>query len=136
MHMIRNVVFSWSRLAALALLVLPAGVPTAAAAAKTPVVAKWGRFEQAFKSSVGYSNALQDVSLTAVFTSPLGETNEVDGFWDGGRTWRVRFSPAQPGRWKFRTVCSDGANSGLPKQSGEFLCSAAIGLTRFERHGQ
>jgi hypothetical protein len=111
-------------------------VPRAAVSAKTAVVAKWGRFEQAFKSSLVYSNALQDVSLRVVFTSPLGETNEVDGFWDGGRTWRVRFSPDLPGRWKFRTVCSDGANEGLFNQSGEFICTAATGLTRFEKHGQ
>ena len=134
--MIRNVVFSWSRFGALALLLLPGGVPTAAASAKTPVIAKWGRFEQAFKSSMVYSNALQDASLTVLFTSPLGDTSEADGFWDGGRTWRVRFSPDQPGLWKFKTTCSDTANFGLHNQTGEFLCSAATGLTRFHKHGQ
>ena len=60
--------------------------------------------------------------------SPLGETNEVDGFWDGGRTWRVRFSPDQPGRWKFRTPCSDKTNDGLHNEFGEFICTAATGL--------
>ena len=134
--MIRNVVFSWSRLAALALLLLPAGLPTTAAAAKTPVIAKWGRFEQTFRSSVVYSNALQDASLNVVFTSPLGDTSEADGFWDGGKTWRVRFSPDQPGLWKFKTTCSDKANIGLHNQSGEFLCTAATGQTRFHKHGQ
>jgi hypothetical protein len=133
--MIRNVVFSWSRLAALALLVLPVGVPSASASPKTPVIAKWGRFEQAFKSHVVYSNALQDTSLTVVFTSPLGETREVDGFWDGGKIWRVRFSPDQPGRWRFKTTCSDTANYDLHNQSGEFLCTAATGETRFHKHG-
>ena len=78
-----------------------------------------------------YSNALQDASLRVVFTSPLGETNEVDGFWDGGRTWRVRFSPDQPGRWKFRTTCSDTANVGLHNETGEFLCTAATGPNPF-----
>ena len=68
----RNIVFTWSRLAALALLLLPAGVPTAAASAKMPVIAKWGRFEQAFKSSVLYSNAVQDASLTVVFHLAAG----------------------------------------------------------------
>jgi hypothetical protein len=134
--MIRNVVFSWSRFAALGLLLLPAGVSTAAASPKTPVIAKWGRFEQAFKSAVVYSNALQDASLTVLFTSPLGDTSEADGFWDGGKTWRVRFSPDQPGRWKFKTTCSDTANFGLHNQTGEFLCTVATGLTRFHKHGQ
>jgi hypothetical protein len=134
--MMRNIVFTWSRLAVVCLFLLAAAAPWADASAKTVVVAKWGRFEHSFKSSLVYSNALQDISLRVVFTSPLGETNEVDGFWDGGKTWRVRFSPDQPGRWKFRTACSDGANSGLHNQSGELLCTAAMGLTRFERHGQ
>jgi hypothetical protein len=134
--MIRNIVFTWSRFAALALLLLPAGIPTAAASAKTPVIAKWGRFEQAFKSGVVYSNALQDASLTVLFTSPLGDTSEVDGFWDGGKTWCVRFSPDQPGRWTFKTACSDTANLSLHHQTGEFLCTAATGETRFHKHGQ
>ena len=133
--MMRNFVFSGSRLAVLALLLLPAGVPTARAAAKMQVVPKWSRFEQAFKSSVAYSNPVQDAALTVVFTSPLGDTSEVDGFWDGGKTWRVRFSPDQPGRWKFQTTCSDTANVGLHKEFGEFLCSAAVGQNRFHQHG-
>jgi hypothetical protein len=99
------------------------------------VVSKWGRFEYAFRSSVVYSNALQDVSLRVMFKSPLGETNEVDAFWDGGRTWRVRFSPDLPGRWRFRTVCSDKSNTGLHDYFDSFICSAAIGVTRFDRHG-
>ena len=132
----RNIVFTWSRLAALSLLVLPIGVPTAVASGKPPVIPKYSRFEQAFKSSVEYSNALQDASLTVRFTSPLGEISEVDAFWDGGGTWRVRFSPDQPGHWKFRTTCSDKANLGLHNETGEFICGAAIGPNRFHRHGQ
>ena len=101
----------------------------------TTVVAKWDRFEKAFKSSLNYSNAIQDATLTVIFTSPLGETNLIYGFWDGGKTWRVRFSPNQPGHWHFRTTCSDAANRGLHSQQGEFVCTAATGLTRFNQHG-
>ncbi len=129
-----NAIFAWSRLAVLGLL-LPAGVPAASASAKLPIIAKWGRFEQSFRSTVIYSNALQDASLKVQFTSPLGETSEVDGFWDGGRTWRVRFAPDLPGRWRFKTSCLDAANDGLRNQTGEFLCSAPIGPTRFHKHG-
>ena len=130
-----HVVITWLRLAVLGLLLLPAGVLTAAAASLPPVVPKWERFEQAFRSTFIYSNALQDAWLKVQFISPLDETNEVDGFWDGGRTWRVRFAPDLPGRWKFRTMCTDKANDGLDEQVGEFLCTAALGPTRFHRHG-
>ena len=133
--MTRNVFLTWPRLAVLALLVMSASITTASASAKLQVVPKWGRFEQAFKSLLIYTNAVQDASLKVRFTSPLGETSEVDGFWDGGKIWRVRFSPDQPGQWKFKTTCSDAANDGLHNQTGEFICSSPIGLTRFHKHG-
>src|SRR5438445_3224715 len=81
---------------ALNCLASPSLLSAANKSGKLPVVAKWGRFDHALKSSVSYSNALQEVKLTALFTAPGGETHEVDGFWDGGKTWRVRFSPDQP----------------------------------------
>jgi len=102
---------------------------------KLPVVPKWERYEHAFESLIAYANPLQDVTLKVLFTSPLGETSEIYGFWDGGRVWRVRFSPDQPGRWTFRTTCSDAANMGLNEQSGEFLCTSALGQSRFDHHG-
>ena len=103
--------------------------------AKTPLVPKWGRFEQSFKSSVQYENPFQQCTLQVRFVSPSHETNEVYGFWDGDRTWRVRFSPDEPGRWTYETACSDEANKRLNNQSGEFLCTAPIGQGRFAQHG-
>lgn len=105
------------------------------ASAKTALVAKWSRFEQTFKSSVRYSNPPQECELRVSFISPHGETNTVFGFWDGGKTWRVRFSPDIPGRWTYRTECSDSANTRLNNQTGEFLCTSTIGQGRFEQHG-
>ena len=134
--MMRNIYFIGMRLVVACLFLLPAAVPRVAASDKMAVVSKWGRFEHALKSSVSYTNALQDVSVRVLFRSPLGETNVVDAFWDGGRTWRVRFSPDMVGRWKFRTFCSDTDNNGLHNEIGEFICSAVTGLTRFEKHGQ
>ena len=108
---------------------------TTTAMAKVPLVSKWGRFEQSFKSGVTYENPFQQCTLKVTFVSPLGETNLVYGFWDGGKIWRVRFSPDQPGRWTYRTECSDIANVRLNAQTGEFLCSSPVGQGRFERHG-
>jgi hypothetical protein len=105
------------------------------ASAKTTVVPKWSRFEQTFKSSVRYSNPPQECELRVTFTSPHGETNTVLGFWDGGKIWRVRFSPDFPGHWTYRTECSDSANTRLNDQTGEFLCSSTIGQGPFEQHG-
>jgi hypothetical protein len=107
----------------------------AAPAPQPQLAAKWSRFEQSFKSSAIYANPPEEAELAAEFISPLGETNKVSGFWDGGQIWRVRFSPDLPGKWTFRSICSDATNAGLNRITGEFLCTAAAGKTQFERHG-
>jgi len=104
-------------------------------AANLPVVPKWERFELTLRSRHAYTNALQEAEVRVLFVSPLGETNRTYGFWDGGKTWRVRFAPNFPGHWKYYTMCSDTANTGLHEQFGEFLCSAAAGNSRFGEHG-
>jgi hypothetical protein len=106
-----------------------------AASAKVTLVAKWGRFDQSFKSSIHYENPFQQCTLRVTFVSPSHETNEVFGFWDGGKIWRVRFSPDQPGRWTYRTACSDLANERLNDQTGEFLCTSPTGQSSFAQHG-
>jgi hypothetical protein len=106
-----------------------------AASAKDALVAQWGRFEQSFKSSVKYENPFQQCALKITLVSPSGVTNVIDGFWDGGKTWRVRFSPDQLGYWTYRTECSDLANRGLNHQSGKFLCTSPTGESRFAKHG-
>lgn len=98
-------------------------------------VPKWQRWELTLKSSVIYTNPVQQAEMRVLFVSPLGETNRVYGFWDGGKEWKVRFKPSFPGRWQYYTMCSDTANAGLHGKSGEFLCTAAEGESRFSQHG-
>ncbi len=98
-------------------------------------MARWGRFEQAFESSRVYGNPIQDVQLTATFVAPSGHEHQVDGFWDGGATWRVRFMPGETGEWSYHTSCSDQDNAGLHGQAGRFRCQPNEGQSVFERHG-
>lgn len=120
----------------LALLALPATLSAAPRTENLQLVPKWGRFERSFTSSRIYADPPEQAAFTVQFTSPLGETNPVYGFWDGGRIWRVRFSPDQPGRWSFTTLCSDTSNQGLQNHAGAFLCTAPdAGQSRFNRHG-
>jgi hypothetical protein len=106
---------------------------TSLAADKT--VPKYQRLEAAFESSATYANPPQEAALTVTFTPPQGEKLKVPGFWDGGKTWKVRFSPTETGKWKFETTCSDAANKGLHQQSGEFTVTAAAGPTAIAQHG-
>lgn len=84
---------------------------------------KYGRFEHAFTSTKDYENALYDVgTFDITFTSPSGREKTVRGFWDGGRTWKVRFMPDELGTWTFKSVSSDKNNPGLHDVSGTFEC--------------
>jgi hypothetical protein len=111
------------------------GLLVASAAERLTIVPKWERFEREFRSSVSYQNPLNEVNVAVVFTSPSGQSVTVDAFWDGGRSWKVRFSPKEVGKWLYTVVCSDQKNRGLEGQSGSFVCTAARNRDRFSKHG-
>jgi hypothetical protein len=107
------------------------------AAAEVPAqdaaVPLWGRFEAAFTAEEDTS---PDADLAVEFTSPSGRQRAVPGFWDGGRTWRVRFLPDEEGTWRFRSRARRG--TGLDGQAGRFTCrklDLAAGGNPFLRHG-
>ncbi len=45
----------------------------------------------------------EDISFSAVFVTPSGKLKKVPGFWDGGVTWKIRYSSEEPGIHKFET---------------------------------
>ena len=69
-------------------------------------------------SSRSYGHPVNDVELSCEFVSPQGRRTTVLGFWDGGSTYRVRFSADVTGSWTYRTWCNDSANTGLHHRSG------------------
>src|SRR5262245_50607388 len=105
----------------------PASPAASGAAGRSPrgqrpdrgrAVALWGRWERAFDAR---GAADPDVALTVESTSPTGRRRAVDGFWDGGATWRVRFMPFEVGTWRYRTRCEPPVE-GLHDQSGAMEC--------------
>ncbi|MHC4488564.1 MAG: DUF5060 domain-containing protein, partial [Planctomycetota bacterium] len=99
-------------------------------------VEQWTRFEDTFQSTNDYDNPVQEVKLRVEFTSPSSKKRTILAFWDGGRTWRVRFSPDELGKWSYRTSCSDQQNKGLHSKSGSFQCVPYQGSLQFFRHGE
>ena len=53
--------------------------------------------------------AAWDRWVDAVFTHASGKKVSRPGFWDGGRTFRVRFAPTKPGHWSWSTTCRGDA---------------------------
>ncbi|MHC4508354.1 MAG: apiosidase-like domain-containing protein [Planctomycetota bacterium] len=96
----------------------------------------WMRFEDTFTSSKDYGNPVQDAKVSVEFTSPKGTKRTPSAFWDGGRLWRVRFSPDEVGRWTYKTLCSDKSNAGLQGRGGSFECLAYRGHVELFRHGE
>ncbi|HET8734958.1 MAG TPA: DUF4038 domain-containing protein [Pricia sp.] len=96
----------------------------------------WEKVELAFTSNAAYDNALYDVrEFGAVFTSPTGKTKKLNGFWDGGKSWKIRMLPDEIGIWEYETFCSDGDNIGLAKQSGKFRVAENKKKAPLYRHG-
>jgi hypothetical protein len=58
--------------------------------------------EWAFESGRAYENPFADVRVDAELLAPGGTTHTMPAFYDGDRTWRVRFSPGEAGRWSYR----------------------------------
>jgi len=93
---------------------------TAVCSGSVPV---WHRYELVLESEAEYNNPLYDLTdFYALFTAPSGRTHRINGFWDGGPAWKVRFMPDEVGGWSYRTVCSDTTNRGLHGRSGSFDC--------------
>ena len=92
--------------------------PSVVSAQDVPV---WGRFEAAFTAARDYDNPLYDVPRFAVhFTSATGRKWTVNAFWDGGRSWKVRFMPDEPGAWTYVTEVKAVDTAGLHDLRGNF----------------
>jgi len=82
------------------------------------VVERWGRFEWTHSAAKSYKNPFTEVELSCRFVRGR-KAFTVEGFHDGGRTWKVRFMPPTEGKWTYETRSSD---PGLDGQRGSFEC--------------
>ncbi len=96
----------------------------------------WSKYELTLESTSQYENPLYDVEdFYALFTAPSGKEIRVNGFWNGGREWKIRFMPREPGEWSYRTVCSDTENAGLHGIGGTFKCVVGNSQLSLHQHG-
>lgn len=75
-------------------------------------VQRFGLHEMSFEAENEYSNPYLDVAVRSTFTGPNGQTMVVPGFWDGGKTFKVRFTPTSAGLWNY-SVNSQPIDDGL-----------------------
>jgi hypothetical protein len=75
---------------------------------------QWSVFEIELTAQREFANPYTDVEVTAQFAGPGGVTYAVRGFWDGDRTFRVRFTPPTRGQWTY-TIQSSPPDAGLTR---------------------
>lgn len=94
---------------------------------------QWQVIEFKFTASRStYGEPWKDVKMTMEFTGPGGEAITIPGFWDGGRTWKVRFAPPSPGEWLYVTASND---SGLAGHEGAITVEPANSDNPLYMHG-
>ena len=81
-------------------------------------IGQWGRFGASIRNTEDYRDPYRDVTLDVTYECPDGRKVKFWGFYDGGRTWKIRFMPDRVGTWKYRAVFSDGSG----EISGTFEC--------------
>ena len=97
-------------------------------------VETWRATELAFEAGTDYDKTGADaVTFDAVFTHDSGEEIARPGFWDGGKTFRVRFAPTKPGRWRWITTCRGDAT--LDGRSGELSAKPYAGELEIYKRG-
>ncbi len=108
-------------------------------------IPKYGTYEVTLTDSGNYTNPYLQMPadsttagfVTGTFTGPGGTpVITIDGFWDGGDTWKIRMAPTVEGTWTYTTSSTD---SGLNGKSGSFKVTtpteAEIAANEALRHG-
>jgi hypothetical protein len=64
-------------------------------------VACWEMHEFSVARRAHVENPFRNAALVGEFVSPSGKKIVVDGFYDGGETWRLRIAPGEEGEWSY-----------------------------------
>ena len=109
----------------------------AVAATAVPTVGRWTPFQLTIQSEPvqgnPYDPSQNDVQV--VFHTPSGRQIVVPAFYDGGTTWRVRFTPTELGLYRYAASAKGETRIAGPAPSGTFrvVSSGQPGFVRVSR---
>jgi hypothetical protein len=72
--------------------------------ARSAGVEQWGAFQLTVSRCLQVENPFFDVLFKGEFTAPSGSQTQVEGFYDGDNTWKLRFCPDEVGDWQCRAT--------------------------------
>ena len=112
-------------------------------------IGMYEKFELTVDLTANYTNPYDysEFNLTAIFTSPSGTKDTVDGFYcqeytitnpvngtiatNGSPIWKIRFSPTEVGSWQYNVFCTDNNGvSNVLTQSFSCIPSTLKGFIR------
>jgi hypothetical protein len=96
---------------------------------------QWRIVELTFVAEKRHAEPATGVALAATFEGPGDLRYEVPGFWDGGDTWKVRFTPTTPGRWRYTSHCTVKEDEGLHGREGTLRVLPADAENPLFEHG-
>jgi hypothetical protein len=113
------------------------GGPFHADAEPAGAATQWRVRELHFVAEADYADPFDTESarFVAEFRGPNDRRLTVPGFWDGGRDWRLRFTPTEPGRWEYVTSFTSSSDEGLHARRGAFDVKPAEATSSVRRHG-
>jgi hypothetical protein len=99
-----------------------------------PVSTPWRTAEITLRAAADHKNPYLELEPRILFSGPDGSTIERPAFWDGGRTWRVRFAAPMAGEWRYTPVHPTG-DDGLDASAGAVLVEEQDEELAVYRHG-
>lgn len=70
-------------------------------------VPRFDIYELEYANEKSYNDPYSDVNLKSLFKDSFGRNYYVNGFYDGNKTWKVRFSPNHPNTFRHIAQFSD-----------------------------
>jgi len=106
-------------------------LPSPVRASAPAVARKYQEYEIVLLTEKAYANPYLEVDLSATFRGP-SQTVRANGFWDGGKVFRIRMLPTEPGTWTWTVSASDSRLNG---RSGSLTCedSTSPGYVRVSK---
>lgn len=100
------------------------------------IAEQWAETELVFTAQKQVQNPYTDVEFWVEFTGPSNEKLIRPGFWDGGATYKVRFSnPFDKGEWRWKSISSDSTDKGLHGISGNLISAPYSGNNALMKNG-
>ncbi|MFW5870622.1 MAG: DUF4038 domain-containing protein [Candidatus Sumerlaeota bacterium] len=95
----------------------------------------YGIFEKELHCTAQHDNPFRECRPIVEFTAPSGHSYFIRPFWDGGHTWRMRFSPDEVGLWKWQFDHACRGDFHLDGSDPTFTVTPYDGDNPLYRHG-